>query len=67
MQSAAWIARAPLTRNVWGLVVVYAAANAAYLAGKVFVSNDFWYFWMAPCFLLLYILLQKPLLAGDPR
>ena len=66
MQSAVWIARAPLTRNVWGLAVLYGAVNAVYLTGKVFVSNDFWYFWMAPFFLLLYTILQKQVRANDP-
>mgnify|MGYP003350440705 CR=1 FL=1 len=25
------------------------------LAGKVWVRNDFWYFWLAPGFLVLYV------------
>jgi hypothetical protein len=66
MQSAVWIERAPLTRYVWIMVILYAAANAVYLSGKVFVSNDFWYFWMAPLFLLFYVMLQKRVVAADP-
>jgi hypothetical protein len=59
MQSAGWIMRAGLTRYCRGIIILYVLANAVYLAGKIFVLNDFWYFWMAPLFLLLYALLHK--------
>ncbi|MGE5306357.1 MAG: hypothetical protein ACM3TN_23860 [Alphaproteobacteria bacterium] len=45
-------------------VVVYVAIDAVYLAGKIFVLNDFWYFWMAPAFFLIYVLGQKRMIAG---
>jgi hypothetical protein len=63
MQSASWIVRRPLTRYLCGLIIVYALINAVYLTGKFFVLNDFWYFWMAPSFLLTYLLLRKRVLA----
>ncbi len=63
MQSAGWIVRGPLTRYLCGVIIAYVVINAVYLTGKMFVLNDFWYFWMAPLFLLTYILLQKRVLA----
>jgi hypothetical protein len=63
MQSASWIVRGPLTRYLCGIVMLYVVTNGVYLTGKIFVSNDFWYFWMAPLFLLTYLLLQKRVLA----
>jgi hypothetical protein len=62
MQSAGWMRR-PLTRYSCGIVILYLVINAVYLAGKMLVLNDFWYFWMAPLFLLTYCLLQKRALA----
>ncbi len=58
MQSASWIVRRPLTRYLCGVVTAYVVINTTYLAGKIFVLNDFWYFWMAPLLLLAYLLLQ---------
>jgi hypothetical protein len=62
MQSASWIVRGPLTRY-FGIIILYVVINVVYLTGKIFVLNDFWYFWMAPLFLLTYLLLQKRVLA----
>jgi hypothetical protein len=64
MQSASRLMRGPVTRYLWGIIMLYVAINVVYLTGKIFVLNDFWYFWMAPLFLLTYLLLQKRMVAG---
>jgi len=64
LQSASRLTRGPVTRYLWGIIMIYVAINAVYLMGKIFVANDFWYFWMAPLFLLTYLVLQKRMVAG---
>jgi hypothetical protein len=67
MQSAGWILRARLTPSLCVFIVLYIVANAVYLVGKTFLLNDFWYFWMAPLFLLIYTLLQNRMFADAAR
>jgi len=38
-----------------GLGLLYLGANGCYFAGKVFVTTDSYYFWLAPVFLLIYL------------
>ena len=38
-----------------GLGLLYVGANGCYLAGKVLVTTDAYYFWLAPVFLLIYL------------
>ena len=38
-----------------GLGLSYVGANGCYLAGKVLVTTDAYYFWLAPAFLLIYL------------
>lgn len=64
VQSAGWIARARLTPYLCAIIGRYVVINGIYLAGKIFLPNDFWYFWMAPLLLLIYALLQKRIVAG---
>ena len=64
MQSAGWLVRRPLTRYLGGLIIVYVGINAVNLAGKIFVLNDFWYFWMAPLFSLTYLPLRERVLTS---
>jgi Glycosyltransferase family 87 len=55
IQCAVWTAkseRKPERRLVIG---IYLALAAILLVAKVFVRNDFWYFWVAPAFLLFYL------------
>jgi len=35
--------------------LLYIAANGCYFAGKLFVTKDSYYFWLAPVFLLIYL------------
>jgi Glycosyltransferase family 87 len=55
IQGAVWTAkseRKPQRRLVIG---VYLALAAILLVAKVIVRNDFWYFWVAPAFLIFYL------------
>jgi hypothetical protein len=55
IQCAVWAARSerkPQRRLVIGIHLAFAAVL---IVAKVFVRNDFWYFWVAPAFLLFYL------------
>jgi hypothetical protein len=41
------------------VMTVYLTFNAIYLTARYFVPLDFWYFWMAPLFLSVYLLFGK--------
>ena len=60
IQSAVWLSKyqGSLARKT--IVMVFLAVNAFLLVARFFVVNDFWYFWIAPAFLTLYLLARKP-------
>ncbi|MGH7854376.1 MAG: glycosyltransferase family 87 protein [Candidatus Binatia bacterium] len=53
-----------LRDRVSGVMIVYLAFNAAYLTARYIVPLDFWYFWMAPLFLSVYLWLGKEYRGG---
>ena len=67
IQSASWIRRKPLTRCLLTTIIVYIAINAVYFTTKLFLRNDFWYFWMAPSLWLTYLVLQKQALTAATK
>ena len=54
IQCAVWTARSkkPQRRLVIG---IHLALGAVLLVAKVFIRNDFWYFWVAPAFVFFYL------------
>jgi hypothetical protein len=42
-----------------GLGLLYIGANGCYLAGKLLVTTDSYYFWLAPVLLLIYLGISK--------
>lgn len=54
IQCAAWTARGDKAQRgmIIGIHLVFAAIM---LVGKVWVRDDFWYFWVAPTFLVFYL------------
>jgi hypothetical protein len=61
IQCAAWLAKRQAYDRHKALLFGYAAINIFLIVGKFFVRNDLWYFWAAPAFLLLYLLLRRDL------
>ena len=55
IQAAVWVSREQVGRPQTILIVVYMALGVILLVAKMFVRNDFWYFWTAPAYLLLYL------------
>lgn len=45
--------------RVRGVMIGYLAFNAIYLGARYIVPVDFWYFWMAPLYLAIYLWLGK--------
>ena len=66
VQAAVWTSRCEgkSKRAIIGMHVILAAAL---LVLKVFVRNDFWYFWAAPVYLLLYLYARASIGASDSR
>ncbi len=58
IQGAVWLTEHPPSGRRQMILAGYLALNALLLAGKVFVRDDFWYFWAAPAFLALYTILR---------
>jgi hypothetical protein len=55
IQGAVWTAKSERKQQRRLVIGIYLALAAILLIGKVIVRNDFWYFWVAPAFLLLYL------------
>ena len=55
IQGACWINSSQASRSKATIVGIHIALAASLIAMKLFVRNDFWYFWSAPAYLLLYI------------
>jgi hypothetical protein len=55
MQSAAWVSASdPRGRARW-FAWLYLALCLILIIGKVLIRTDFWYFWVAPALLVLYL------------
>lgn len=67
IQCAAWTAneRIPSQRHL--IIATYLLLALVLIAGKAFVRNDFWYFWLAPTLLLFYVWVRARSCAGMTR
>lgn len=59
MQSAVWCGIARNRQCVGWVSVVYLAMVSIALLGKIIVHNEFYYFWLAPGWLFLYLSLRR--------
>jgi len=59
IQGAVWCARNERKRQQRCVSSIYLALAAILLVGKFFVRNDFWYFWVAPAFLIFYLYVRS--------
>ena len=55
IQCAVWTAKSERKQQRRLVIGVYLALAAILLVAKVIVRNDFWYFWVAPAFLVFYL------------
>ena len=53
IQGAVWTSRTDINRRRL-IVGMHVLISATAVVSKIFVKNDFWYFWLAPAYLLLY-------------
>jgi MFS family permease len=58
IQSAVWLANWRARGPHQVVLFSYLAINTILLTGKIYLRNDLWYFWAAPAFLALYLLLR---------
>jgi len=58
MQCVAWCSVAEDRQRVGWVSIIYVAIGSISLLGKIIVRNEFWYFWLAPALLLIYLLLR---------
>jgi hypothetical protein len=61
IQCAVWTARSERKRQQSWVIGIYLVVTAILLFGKLFVRNDFWYFWVAPAFLTFYLYVRSTL------
>jgi hypothetical protein len=59
MQAVSWCSIAVNRQRVRWVSVIYLATVSVSLLGKIIVRNDFWYFWLAPALLVIYLLLRR--------
>ena len=55
IQGAAWTSRSHVRARRAILIGIHAALGVILLVSKVFVLDDFWYFWTAPTYLLFFL------------
>jgi hypothetical protein len=55
IQCAVWTVSSERKHQRRLVIGIHLALAAVLLVAKVFVRNDFWYFWVAPAFLFLYL------------
>jgi hypothetical protein len=67
VQGAVWLANGTPARIVRSIVALYFLITVACVAVKFFSPYDFWYFWLAPSWLLLYLLLRKKQMESSPN
>jgi hypothetical protein len=59
IQCAVWTARDESRGKRRAIVAVHVLLGLLLLAVKVFLRNDFWYFWVAPGYLLFYLYVRS--------
>jgi len=64
IQGAVWTANDQLPGERRLIIGAYVLLALTLVAGKTFVQNDFWYFWLAPTLLLFYLWVRAR--AGAP-
>ena len=55
IQGVVWLSGLKICPPTLWVSAIYLTSCAILLFGKIFVRNDFWYFWLAPTLLVLYL------------
>ena len=55
IQAAVWVSQSEAGTNRAIVIGAHIGLAAFLLVAKIFVHNDFWYFWAGPAYLLLYL------------
>jgi hypothetical protein len=55
IQAAVWLSQFEDRARAVICIGIYVALGAILLVSKIFVINDFWYFWVAPAYLLVFL------------
>lgn len=55
IQAAVWLSQFRDRKRAAICIGSYVALGAILLVSKIFVMNDFWYFWVAPAYLLGFL------------
>jgi hypothetical protein len=59
IQCAVWLTHSRNIENPKSVAIGYVAFNAFCLIARAYVSNDFWYFWMVPAYLWMYVSFRR--------
>jgi hypothetical protein len=64
IQAAVWTSRSETANKRAILIGMHIGLAVILLVSKIFVPNDFWYFWSAPAYLVLYVYARATVGAG---
>lgn len=59
IQCAVWVSMHENQRQRWLIIAMHMLLSGVLLVSKIFVLNDFWYFWLAPTFLFFYLYVRQ--------
>jgi hypothetical protein len=62
-----WLGKIQRRSTRMRIIVVYLSINGLLLVSRFFVANDFWYFWTAPSYLILYLWIKQAAGLNDLR
>jgi hypothetical protein len=55
IQAAVWTSQFEDRARAVTFIGIYISLGVLLLLAKIFIMNDFWYFWVAPTYLMLYL------------
>lgn len=58
IEAAIWIRQKPLPWHAFWTARLYIAINACHAVLRVWVADELWYFWLAPAFLVNYLIFR---------
>jgi Glycosyltransferase family 87 len=59
IQCAVWTSKSENVRQRQFVIAFHVLLSGILFVSKIFVLNDFWYFWLAPTFLLFYLYVRQ--------
>jgi hypothetical protein len=67
IQCAVWVSMNENRRQRWLVIAMHMLLNSMLLVSKIFILNDFWYFWLAPTFLFFYLYVRQTYVSSSFR